>query len=429
MLVNLRYLDISRIRIERLPKGTLGALLNLQCLGAGLVNGEEIIKLWALESLRCFFDDVDDFNKFVRVFSKRRNNPPYYEISVHHENFAPSSPRGVDFLIHYCERSVHIMARSHAIVSARGESSGSGSGICILIPQDVWNLTAWFCDGMTNLSNMGPLEKLERLDIRWWSNLQVLCGGQDEELIDIHDSLAQTPTPLLFTSLRYLEINECPKLKYLFGHEPRFSLPHLQYIQICRCVEMVGMIVAATSPLPYQPPAFPSLEEIRVGWCDKMKRVVEFEWLPHFPNLRRLTVWDSENMEEIIGGLSSYMSVEETPINNTPSSSQSSISLPKLNSLYLYNLPQLKSICEVPITCNSMKYLEVVRCPKLNRIPLELQLRDIEDLPYIEVEGEEKWKTLIWDHPNAQAIIQSHLLFKSSCCILKGWRNSRELLI
>ncbi|KAL3748402.1 hypothetical protein ACJRO7_009616 [Eucalyptus globulus] len=474
MLVNLRYLDMITTRIVRLPKGTLGALLNLQYLGVGQVNGEEITKLWALETLICYFDNVDDFNKFVRVVSKRENNLCYYRITMHQKDLGVAKPTGFGVLFRDCERSVNILG---SIVSAKRESNGSGSGICILIPQDVRNLKAWCCNGATNLSDMGPLEKLEELQIRFWSNLRVLCGGQDEEVIDIHDSPTRTPTPLLLRSLEDLEISYCPKLKYLIGHEPKFSLPHLRRIRILYCEEMVGITVAATSPPPYPSLAFPSLKEIKVEGCDKMKRVVESEWLPHFPNLRRIEVQYCNDMEEIIGGLSSYMSVEEispkwllvegrhelplhlqnlqtiqvigcegmaeltsgagqgqegsitTPVNNTPSSSQSSISLPELNSLYLRSLPQLKSLCEVPITCNSMKNLVVIGCPELNKIPVELQLCDIEDLPYIEVEGKEKWKTLIWDHPDAQAYLQSHLVFKGSRCILKGWRNSCELSI
>ncbi|KAK3440152.1 hypothetical protein EUGRSUZ_B00455, partial [Eucalyptus grandis] len=431
MLVNLRYLDMIATRIERLPKGALGALLNLQYLGVRQVNGEEITKLWALETLICCFDNVDDFNKFVRVVSKRENNPCYYRITVHQKDLGVVKPTGFGVLLRDCERSVNIL---RSIVSAKGESNGSGCGICILIPQDVRNLKAWCCDGATNLSDMGPLEKLEELQIRFWSNLRVLCGGQDEEVIDIHDSPTRTPTPLLLRSLKDLEISCCPKLKYLIGHEPKFSLPHLRRIRILYCEEMVGITVAATSPPLYSPPAFPSLKEIKVEGCGKMKRVVESKWLPHFPNLRRIEVQYCNNMEEIIGGLASYMSVEEisperllvegchelplhlqnlqtiqvigcegmaelisevgqgqewsmtTPVNNTPSSSQSSISLPELNSLYLHSLPQLKSLCEVPITCNSMKNLVVIGCPELNRIPVELQLHDIEDLPYIEVE-------------------------------------------
>ncbi|KAL3748399.1 hypothetical protein ACJRO7_009614 [Eucalyptus globulus] len=487
MFMNLRYLDLALTRIERVPKGTLGVLLNLQYLKGQTVNGEDITKLRALETLECSLEDVDDFNKFVKMAFEKRNNPRCYKLNVGQEELKDYVKESyVDQFGNY-ERTVNIKTSSNAIVSVRGESSGTGSGICILIPQDVQSLLASNCDSATNLSGMGPLENLEELIIGKWKNLRVLCGGQDEETINIHDSPAPTPIPLLFPCLRVLQIYECSELKYLFGHGPKFYLPHLQIIIIKECEEMVGITVAAvTSPPPHPPLALPSLEYISVVRCHKIKRVVESEWLPHFPNLKKIIGSFCENMEEILGGPPPYMPFEEilleqltvegchnmrklfphellihlrnlqtiavcccqgmvemisgagqgqegtlmTPLNNTPSSSESSISLPKLKRLWLIGLPQLKSICEVPITCDSMDVLQVFDCPELNRIPLQLRLcDDIEDLPYILVEGEEKWKTLMWDHPDAQAILQSHLRFGGSNYILEGLRKrkSREL--
>ncbi|KAF8037311.1 hypothetical protein BT93_B0272 [Corymbia citriodora subsp. variegata] len=132
-------------------------------------------------------------------------------------------------------------------------------------------------------------------------------------------------------------------------------------------------------------------------------------------------------MVEMISGVGqSQEGGTMTPVNNTHSSSPSSISLPKLKHLELFYVRQLKSICEVPITCDSMAFLKVTICPELNRIPLQLQFRDIEDLPHIEVEVEEKWKTLIWDHPDAQALLQSHHHFRGSHYMLKGRCKQRE---
>ncbi|KAF8037265.1 hypothetical protein BT93_B0237 [Corymbia citriodora subsp. variegata] len=718
MLVNLRYLDLFCTRIKRLPKGTLGALLNLQYLKVTLVNGEDITKLWELETVVCYFEDVDDFNKFVRMAFQKRNNLRHYELRIGQREAEYYWGISHDVRFPKWERIVHVNMRSHAIVSTGGESSGGGPRI--LIPQDVQKLRVDNCDGATNLFDMGPLENLEELSIIKWKNLRVLCGGQDEEIIGIRDSSSRLPFP----SLWFLKIRRCPKLKYLFKHEPNFFLPHLQRISICNCEEMVEIIVAVTSPPPHPHPSFPSLKDIFVWKCDKMKRVLESKWLPHFPNLRSIEVCDCENMEEIIGGRPPHVPIEEisleflrvencqnmknpfphellihlqnlqrievndckgmvgiisrvgqdhegsittpvsntpssssqsliylpklnylrlrnlpqwksiwevlttcdsmevlevlhggrdeemidihdspvptlapplfpslidleinnisklkylfghwpkfslphlqkitishceemvgitiavtsppphpppsfpslghiyvckcdkmkrvlesewlshfpnlkwievihcenmeeiiggplprvpaekislvfllvencqnmknlfphelllhlqnlqiiivmdckgmvemisgagqsqegsttTPVNNTHSSSPSSISLPKLKDLQLNNLPQLKSICEVPLTCDSIERLEVIKCPELNRIPLQLQFRDIEDLPHIKVEGEEKWKTLIWDHPDARARLQSHLHFDGSHYMLKGRRKQQ----
>ncbi|KAL3748390.1 hypothetical protein ACJRO7_009605 [Eucalyptus globulus] len=414
-LVDLRHLDVHGTKIKQLPKGTFGALLNLQYLKCKAMNGEDIMKLKAmdLETLWCSFKDVDEYNKFLRVVCELKNKPRYYKI----EN---------------SELAISIFSQSHTIVSVGRESSGNG--ICILIPQNLQKLSASNCDGVTNLFDMGLLENLEELEIFEWKNLRVL-GGRQDEIINIHDSPTPTPAPLFFQSLRVLLICDCLRLRYLFGHGPKFYLPHLQKITIESCEEMVGY-----------------LKYICVKWCDKLKRVVESEWLPHFCNLRTIEVVYCKNMEEIIRGPPPYMPVEEisleklfilayvnlrklfsqkllihlpqlrrinvkqckgmvemisgagqgqegstmTSINNTPSSFQSSISLPKLNYLQLCDLPQLKSICEV------------CKCPEMNRISLQLRIRDFEDPSYIRLQSEEKWKPLIWVHPNAQAILQSH---------------------
>ncbi|KAK3423691.1 hypothetical protein EUGRSUZ_F00556 [Eucalyptus grandis] len=438
-LVNLRYLDLTETHIERLPKGTLDRLLNLQWFKVGAINKEDITKLGALETFRCHLENADDFNKCVRVIEQISDDDQF-------ENLG---------------RIVRIWEWGHAIVSVARECTGT----FILIPQNVQKMTMIKCNGLTNLLGMGPLEYLEELQIEHFENLGVLCGGQDEEVIDIHDSPAAAPTLLLFWSLRNLQIGECPKLKYLFGHGFKSNLPLLQEIGISRCKEMVGIIATVTSPPPHPFPFFASLEKISVFGCDKIKRAVESEWLPHFPNLRRINIFQCAQMEEIIRGPPPYLPVEDISleslevaycfsmrnllphewllhlrnlqrinvdscedmveiisgagqaqegsmmisVNNTPSSFQSPISLSKLEWLELSDLPQLKSICEVPISCDSMKELTVYGCPELKRIPLQLQLCEIEELPHIWVEDEEKWKTLMWDHPDAQAILQPYL--------------------
>ncbi|KAK3423686.1 hypothetical protein EUGRSUZ_F00551 [Eucalyptus grandis] len=419
MLVNLRYLDLTKTRIKRLAKGTLWGLLNLQYLKVQAANVEDITKLWALEALECYFNDVDDFNMFVRVIKQR--NSRFYELNVNKEESMFYVKVSSDARFGNCGRTVLIHEWSDAIVSMGGESTD----ICLLIPQDVQTLVWVNYDSTTNLSGMGHFDNLESLNIQVWKNLRVLCGGHDEERINFHDSSPPTPTPLLFQSLRFLEIAQCPKLKYLFGHGSRFFFPNLREIKLSACEEMVGIMAAViTSPPPGLPAAFPILNKIKVVRCGKMKRLVESEWLPHVPNLKSITVRCCENMEEIIEGPPSKPVIEislkslkvyrcnkmrrlfshewlihlrnlETihvsscrgmvemisgvghgqegiiisPVNNSPSPFQSSNSFPNLKLLWLHDLAQLKSICGVSMSRDSVKDIHVYKCRELNRIP------------------------------------------------------------
>ncbi|KAK3423678.1 hypothetical protein EUGRSUZ_F00540 [Eucalyptus grandis] len=304
-LVDLRYLDLTQTRIRRLPKRILDCLLNMQCLKVWVVLEIDITKLGALEIFSCYLENAYDFNRCVRDI-EQRNNCCYYDLNMGLKRLVCIVEVSDDARFGNLYRRVNILGWSHAIVSVGKECTG----IFILIPQDVQTMTMTICDSITNLSSMGPLEYLEELELAGCENLRVLCGGQDEEVIDIHDFPAPTPTPLLFPNLRILKISECLKLKYLFGHGSKFNLQHLQEINIFGCDEMVGIIAEVTSPPPYAPPAFPSLEMICVNYCDKMKRAVEFKWMPHFPKLRRVKVANCENMEEIIGGPLPHVPVE-----------------------------------------------------------------------------------------------------------------------
>ncbi|KAF8023893.1 hypothetical protein BT93_F1169 [Corymbia citriodora subsp. variegata] len=281
MLMNLRYLALGFSMSPRLPKRVLGGLLNLQHLKVGIPDGEDITKLRALETLKCYFEDADDFNKCVRFLEQ--GNLQYYDLMCKQFDYVKKQG-GYTTGFRNRKKRVDILKWSHAIVSMEGEYTG----IFILIPRDVQVLVGIECDGLINLSGIGSLEYLEELRIEIWKNLEVLYGGKDEEVIDIRDSPAPTPTPLLFPSLRALSIDRCPKLQYLFGHGSISNLPHLQEIIIFQCDEMVGIIAAVTSPPPHPHPAFPSLEKICIYQCYKMKRVVESEWMPHFPNMRKI---------------------------------------------------------------------------------------------------------------------------------------------
>ena len=115
-------------------------------------------------------------------------------------------------------------------------------------------------------------------------------------------------------------------------------------------------------------------------------------------------------MKEIIA---SESELEEEGI----SSASFKFTLPKLRELELSDLPELKSICGANgvMVCDSIEYIEIVNCPKLKRIPLNLPLQDDgqpsppPSLTTITITSEEWWELIEWDHPNAKFLLEPYI--------------------
>ncbi|KAL3733543.1 hypothetical protein ACJRO7_022980 [Eucalyptus globulus] len=453
-LVNLRYLDLSKSGIERLVEGNLAGLANLQYLKIVEVKGEDVTKLWALETLDSSFQNVVEFNKYMR-FLQQSGPHHYYQLVVNQEKSLWFVSVYDDPRFGTSERKMYIDCCNYAIVRAGGESNENS----ILIAPDVQRLVGRKCGGVTNFSNIGPLESLKVLIMEEWVNLQMLCGGVDE-VIDNHDF------PLLFPSLKMLTVERCPKLKYLFGNRSKVTLPHLRQIVIKNCEELQGITAAGAifaTPLP----AFPNLEKIVIERCANMKSVVESELLPHLPNLREVTVQHCEKMEEIIGrapqamppgalSLLTYLWIERCPniqkllthelLLHLPNIqgilvhdckrmeeiigcegqrrqlgdevsciniSTIHSSLPKLNFLNLITLPELEGIYDGTINCDSIQNIGLLDCPKLKRIPLHLPIlnNSFPSLREIVVDDEASWESLEWDPPHVKSLLRPFVVF------------------
>ncbi|KAJ6854426.1 hypothetical protein NC651_039362 [Populus alba x Populus x berolinensis] len=120
------------------------------------------------------------------------------------------------------------------------------------------------------------------------------------------------------------------------------------------------------------------------------------------------------------------------------SSTSTELKLPKLVFMVLKELPELKSICNAKLICNSLEVIEADTCEKLKRtaIYLENGQPSTPSLEEITVYLEEWWESVVeWEHPNAkdtlcQSILQRRLWPARSqvASMLKGRTPVPELL-
>nr|XP_034914295.1 probable disease resistance protein At4g27220 [Populus alba] len=143
------------------------------------------------------------------------------------------------------------------------------------------------------------------------------------------------------------------------------NAPELELIDIKDCDSMESLVssswfCSAPPPMPSYNGMFSGLERFYCGGCNNMKKLFPLVLLPNLVNLEVISVINCEKMEEIIG---------TTDEESNTSNPITELILPKLRTLELLCLPELKSICSAKLICNSLKDISVRHCGKLKRIP------------------------------------------------------------
>ncbi|KAJ6857910.1 hypothetical protein NC652_040434 [Populus alba x Populus x berolinensis] len=142
-------------------------------------------------------------------------------------------------------------------------------------------------------------------------------------------------------------------------------------------------------------------------------------------------------MKEIIGGTRSDEEGVMGEESSTSTSTNTELKLPKLVFMVLKELPELKSICNAKLICNSLEVIEADTCEKLKRTAIYLENgQPSTPLEEITVYLEEWWEPVVeWEHPNAkdilcQSILQRRLWPTRSqvASMLKGRTPVPELL-
>ncbi|XP_073263025.1 LOW QUALITY PROTEIN: probable disease resistance protein At4g27220 [Populus alba] len=189
----------------------------------------------------------------------------------------------------------------------------------------------------------------------------------------------------------------------------------LERITIRECYNMESLVssfwfCSAPPPLPSCNGTFSGLKEFSCYRCNNMKNLFPLVLLPNLVNLKGIKVTFCKKMEKLICN-----SLEESSTSN----SITEVILPKLITLELVGLPELKSICSAKLICNSLEDITLMGCEKLKRMPICLPLLENgqpsppPSLEEIKVYPRYWWETVVeWEHPNAKDVLRPFVEFE-----------------
>ncbi|GLT25281.1 hypothetical protein SLA2020_004190 [Shorea laevis] len=249
---------------------------------------------------------------------------------------------------------------------------------CVVLPDTLEFLWICHCKNMRcSLTKTVSLENATELRSCYVDD----CEGI-ECIVELDSSSSSLCCPVL-DKLEELCLNSLPNLSVLGRGEGVATSPHV----------------------------FSNLKLLNIRRCSGMRKLLPLELLQALQNLEEINVRACKQMEEIIAS------------SDSDDTSSDKFTFPKLRKLKLFWLDQLKSICSGKgvMVCHSIEVIEISKCPKLKRIPLQLPLLDNGQpsppphLRQIEIDEEPKewWESVVeLDHPNAKNILQPFAEFR-----------------
>uniref|UniRef100_A0A6N2KUG8 Uncharacterized protein n=1 Tax=Salix viminalis TaxID=40686 RepID=A0A6N2KUG8_SALVM len=462
-LTNLRCLRMNaRCKME-FPSGILPKLSHLQVLELGMfsitVKGKEVGSLRNLETLECHFDGLFDFAEYLRsrngnrslsiceivvgtidefVWEFRCDDFPSKTVSLGNLNNNADRDFQVKFLDGiqglYCER-IDATSLCDVLSLESGteleiiqieecdsmESLFSSSWFCPApLPSPsykgiFYSLQEFYCYKCRNMKTLFPLvllaklANLERIIVKECAKLEEIIGatGSDEEmrefklpklkalyLSDLPELKRICSAKLMCDSLEEIRVDECEKLEEIIGGT--------------RTDEEEGVIGEESREFK-----LPKLRTLSLSALHELKRICSAKLM--CDSLEEIHVDKCEKLEEIIGGT-------RTDEEGVIGEESREFKLPKLRTLSLSALHELKSICSAKLICDSLEKLELMNCEKLKRIPICLPLLENGQPavpPSLKVIGaypEEWWERVVeWEHPNAKEVLRHIVQFYYIC--------------
>jgi disease resistance protein RPS2 len=357
-LVNLTKLDLSNNNeLGMFPGWKLRRLLKLQILridGTELhVRVEDLLFLRKLKVVAVQFVNVNGLSRYVT--SQQFQSVEMYRL------LTGGGPGGIDGPP--IDKEVCIRSKSEPFRSDQ-----------LVLPADVDSFQLEAADNLTCLSAIPSLK-----DARYLSRCVIRsCDGL--ESIFSSSSLSGNGQISLGT-IESLDLSELPRFRVLFdGIAPPLRI-------------------------------YFNLKELYISQCETLENILPVQFLQNFPNLTSLNVEKCENVEDII------VEIAEMSDRGNHQDDIKLISLPKLKSLQLWDLPRLKSIYNGDMVCPSLEEVDVHGCPMVRRLPLSLHMDSEQatappSLKYIRGK-EEWWESLEWDDAFTKTVLQSSLEISS----------------
>ncbi|GLU15750.1 hypothetical protein SLE2022_322180 [Rubroshorea leprosula] len=252
---------------------------------------------------------------------------------------------------------------------------------------------------------------------------------QRESLVSINNCDLGEECMVLPDNLQRLNIVQCRNMRS--GVNKAALLEKATELSICNiesCEDMECVVDLDSSSCPI----LDKLEELHLGRLPKLSVLVRVEGVatpPHvFSNLKRLSIWDCSGMRKLLPLelLQAFQNLEEIDVkwceemdeiiaSSDSDASSDKFTFPKLRTLCMWDLPQLKSICSAKrvIVCDSIEKITIWDCRELKRIPVQLPLLDNGQpspppcLREIWID-KEWWESVEWDHKN---LLQPFLIY------------------
>ncbi|KAK8689209.1 hypothetical protein V6N13_087932 [Hibiscus sabdariffa] len=361
----------------------LGYMGRLKGIPAGLLSKFRQLQYLAIHSILENAKEMGELNK-LEVFEGGFSNVAYLNM------YAGNRKELYKYSILVCPQNKPRSFVQNSHWSSRNlvrlESIEIDSRVAIVLPYKVQQLHLSHCKGVTSLNDLG---------LRDEPDLKVCELLRCDELESVFSSKCDQ-----IQTIEYLRLRNLWNLKVVVG---------------------VGKSCGTI---------FSSLKEIVLSGCHKIKKLLSSDWVLH--NLESIDVSFCGELEEIL-----------TPAETKgpgPNDNGIQFSFPKLRSLRLCSLVGLKNICSenVVMVCDSLRWIEIDCCQKVQRIPLYLPQLQVDDegklsppnsLVEICVDTRDWWDSVEWDHPdfNVKNAVR-HLLKFSDRIALTGLDCNKQQL-